>query len=1465
MKNTLNKESIAKVCVLLIFAVIVCMVYFCININSNTAYAVSITEEESETENVDSLRYGYNVTAGKPLCDDGLVTSAPILKPLSEGLYKYISKYENNGKTVAGNYIAYDALSIAKQSGSNLSGSVVDANIKFVSMNIDAAFDRNSSFTTAYSERYETYYQSINRMYYLIQDTVDLRDYLSTSFITDLYNVKSENDALTLFNKYGTHLFTGFQYGGLMQVTNYIKTSSSNVNIEEVTSLNTKMNVAFAEYGLGASFSFAEQYATMEQKTFGTSNYKVTMYGGESVTAMTLDQLFTYNSSLVDGKGNYVYDRWVNSINDATRLAIIGTPSSARAIPLWDLLKDGGEYNTIKSCLVKAYSSLCGDKYAEFLEKYPTTKRTIGDEEASSGLCSVKGYSVTYNDNTIYYSDDNDTGEYNVLRDSKIFMNYTDTIPAGQKLWKITSGSQYATILDEVSGVFQVNCSVSNDKSFTIGLYSGDTLLYNREFTIVQDKYSGGDGEENPYLISSKGDFLEIIRDSACWGKSFKLTANIDLNGETISCIGNKNNYFSGVFDGNNCSISNFNLNSPNDSSLGLFAYSSGTIKNLCLSNLNISSVATSSSDSATNIAIEYAGGLVGYNNGTINNCRAESVTINIKYYPSNDFTMCTGGLVGYSEDKDGSCSTIEKCSLNAISVKALCNNGTGANPGSCSIINCVGGIVGKADKCAIKNSIVKKATLLHSQSIGNSAKAYSGGLVGYLNSNASLNYCVVGTIEEIYSRKSGREDLETISSLLVGKNLSSSIAGCYAKTFTGSCDETSSVETGVTGGVTVLEELTYKACGTLSSDVWMADSSDSYPVIKTQVFDSSTALTVDHDNAQTEYYYGEEFNIAGISVDGHYSSGGDSIKIDVFNYDASKFNNVAIGTYKIKITAMGYNTTYDVTVRKIRVVGLEIAALKDKYYVGDAPSVSDFQIKYILENGDKTNPTDTKVDYIDYPTQDIEITADVYVLGDNKITATCGVLSANIVVDAVEKEIVELKITQQPNKIVYYEGQELDTTGLEITATYSDETETILLQNEIEVIGKRISLGANTVMFACANYTTCNLTVTGEATSKNKYDIIFLDYDGAEISKITYEEGDTVIVPKNPTRSADNTYTYTFAGWDKTVTTVAGDTTYKATYTPTYIEYTVKFVNYDNSVIDTKNYHYGETVTVPENPSKDADETYTYAFKSWDNEVVDCVGNATYKATYDATYIDYTVIFKNYDGTELSNKKYHYGDEVIAPSNPTRDADMVGTFEFASWDSAVSNCSGDKVYKAVYNITYIDYTVIFKNYDGTELSNKKYHYGDEVTALTTTPTKPSDETYDYIFKGWDSAVVACDGNKTYTAVFDQEESATYKSAQLLTELNEIIDGVTTVDLNTYSTIVSIQERAKDLTKLDNVKLDAKLQPILTQYTEYVKSINSEYEVAEEVEKTYFIAVLEMINYMTVLAYAALKGKRWFL
>jgi len=267
-------------------------------------------------------------------------------------------------------------------------------------------------------------------------------------------------------------------------------------------------------------------------------------------------------------------------------------------------------------------------------------------------------------------------------------------------------------------------------------------------------------------------------------------------------------------------------------------------------------------------------------------------------------------------------------------------------------------------------------------------------------------------------------------------------------------------------------------------------------------------------------------------------------------------------------------------------------------------------------------------------------------------------------------------------------------------------------------------------------------------------YIVIFKDEDGSVISSLPYHYGDPISVPRNPTKASDNTYTYTFAGWDKTIVDCAGDAIYTATYNSTYIDYTVIFKNEDGTVLSTKTYHYGDDVAVPTTPTKVSDNTYTYTFKAWDKEVVNCAGDATYTATYDSTYIDYTVIFKNEDGTALSTNIYHYGDEVVAPTTPTKAADNTYTYTFAGWDKEVVACTGDAIYTATYNSTYIDYTVIFKNEDGTVLSTNTYRYGDEVVAPIT-PTKAADNTYIYTFAGWDKNVTNCDGNATYKATYN--------------------------------------------------------------------------------------------------------------
>ena len=202
-----------------------------------------------------------------------------------------------------------------------------------------------------------------------------------------------------------------------------------------------------------------------------------------------------------------------------------------------------------------------------------------------------------------------------------------------------------------------------------------------------------GTGEPNdPYLIYTAEQMNEIGLNEDDWDKCFKLMADIDLSnftGTTFNIIGTDyDNAFTGVFNGNGHTISNFTYMPSGGEYIGLFRYvgnwgANAVIKDLGLiapdveagtenwgvgslvGYLRESTITACYVEGATVSGEWFVGGLVGSNrNGTITNCYATG---------SVEGNSSVGGLVGYNW------GTISDC----------------YSTGSVSGDNAVGGLVG--------------------------------------------------------------------------------------------------------------------------------------------------------------------------------------------------------------------------------------------------------------------------------------------------------------------------------------------------------------------------------------------------------------------------------------------------------------------------------------------------------------------------------------------------------------------------------------------------------------------------------------------------------------------------------------------------------------------------------------------------------------------------------------------------
>ncbi len=273
-----------------------------------------------------------------------------------------------------------------------------------------------------------------------------------------------------------------------------------------------------------------------------------------------------------------------------------------------------------------------------------------------------------------------------------------------------------------------------------------------------------------------------------------------------------------------------------------------------------------------------------------------------------------------------------------------------------------------------------------------------------------------------------------------------------------------------------------------------------------------------------------------------------------------------------------------------------------------------------------------------------------------------------------------------------------------------------------------------------------CLVTVT----SNDFFTITFLNEDATVLQTVQVREGEMPqYTGTTPIKAATAEHIYTFAGWSPEFVPVLENATYTATYTESKRKYTIQFLNYNGSLLQSSQVEYG---VMPEyigtTPVRPSSAQYNYMFDAWTPEIAIVTKDANYTASFTSFIRQYKVTFLDWDGTKLSEQLIDYGTAATAPADPVREG-----YTFTGWDKDFSNIQSDLTVTAQYEQNKIYYTVTFLDWDGTELHVEQVEEGKDAIGPTSNPTRDG-----YTFIGWSKPNTNITSDLTVIAQYEQNK-----------------------------------------------------------------------------------------------------------
>lgn len=317
----------------------------------------------------------------------------------------------------------------------------------------------------------------------------------------------------------------------------------------------------------------------------------------------------------------------------------------------------------------------------------------------------------------------------------------------------------------------------------------------------------------------------------------------------------------------------------------------------------------------------------------------------------------------------------------------------------------------------------------------------------------------------------------------------------------------------------------------------------------------------------------------------------------------------------------------------------------------------------------------------------------------------------------------------------------------------------------------------------------TATTKVTGTKTwyarwSINSYTFTF-DKNGGNTpsaTTITKEYNTAIGTLPTCTRSADNTYTYAFAGWFDTsassggtklttTTKVTSNKTWYARWTSTYKNYTVTWDgNGGTPSKSSSSFHYNDALGTLPTATRTG-----YTFKGWSTSKTGTVNvSTTTKVTANVTYYavwtinSYTWTFDANGGTGNTTKTLNYNATLSTLPTASRASTAANNYTFAGWfDTDASTggtqlttstkCTGNKTWYARWTASTRQYKLtVTAGTGGTVSGGGTYNYNASVTLKATANSG-------YHFVKWSDGntsatrTVTVTKDATYTATFERD------------------------------------------------------------------------------------------------------------